>query len=53
VKIASAPIAASSRERKRRSNPPSFVMAGLDPAIHDLLSDRMKTWMPAPSAGMT
>jgi hypothetical protein len=29
------------------------VMAGLDPAIHDLLFDRMKTWMPAPSAGTT
>jgi hypothetical protein len=30
----------------------SVVMAGLVPAIHDLL-DVNKTWMPATSAGMT
>jgi hypothetical protein len=27
-------------------------MAGLDPAIHDFLSECRKTWMPATSAGM-
>src|SRR5881296_2107501 len=32
----------------------STVMAGLVPAIHDLLAvTRSKTWMPATSAGMT
>ena len=29
-----------------------FVMAGLDPAIHDF-SSRLKTWMPGASPGMT
>jgi hypothetical protein len=28
-------------------------MAGLDPAIHDLLSIRKKTWMPGTTPGMT
>jgi hypothetical protein len=31
----------------KRDNLPKVVMAGLVPAIHDLLFDRMKTWMPA------
>jgi hypothetical protein len=32
----------------------SSVMAGLDPAIHDLAAfTKDKTWMPATSAGMT
>jgi hypothetical protein len=32
----------------------SSVMAGLDPAIHDLAAfTKGKTWMPATSAGMT
>jgi hypothetical protein len=33
----------------------SIVMAGLVPAIHVFLNcgDENKTWMPAPSAGMT
>src|SRR5262249_15331782 len=31
----------------------SFVMAGLVPAIHVLLTWGRKTWMPATSAGMT
>jgi hypothetical protein len=30
-----------------------IVMAGLVPAIHDLLLQERKTWMPATSAGMT
>jgi len=30
-----------------------FVMAGLDPAIHDFLSAAVKTWMPGSSPGMT
>jgi hypothetical protein len=34
-----------------RTNP-SGVMAGLVPAIHDLLVDR-KTWMPGTGPGMT
>ena len=29
------------------------VMAGLAPAIHDLKSQRIKSWMPATRAGMT
>jgi hypothetical protein len=28
-------------------------MAGLDPAIHVLLSDEVSTWMPGTSPGMT
>jgi len=28
-------------------------MAGLDPAIHDLLPSAKKTWMPGTSPGMT
>jgi hypothetical protein len=32
----------------------SFVMAGLDPAIHDFSCLRVsKTWMPGSSPGMT
>ena len=30
-----------------------FVMAGLVLAIHDLLAERSKTWMPGSSPGMT
>ena len=30
-----------------------FVMAGLDPAIHDLLRWSQKTWMPGTRPGMT
>jgi hypothetical protein len=30
-----------------------FVMAGLVPAIHALLSRNRKTWMPGTSPGMT
>jgi len=32
---------------------PSFVMAGLDPAIHVFVSKERKAWMPATGAGMT
>jgi len=32
---------------------PLLVMAGLDPAIHALLSATTKTWMPGSSPGMT
>ena len=31
----------------------SFVMAGLDPAIHVFLADGAKTWMPGTRPGMT
>src|SRR5262245_54434487 len=31
----------------------NIVMAGLVPAIHVFLAHQSKTWMPAPSAGMT
>jgi len=36
-----------------RSLARSLVMAGLDPAIHDLELRERKTWMPASSPGMT
>ena len=44
-----APCCAASGE-SRKCNP---VMAGLVPAIHVLLAEKGKTWMPATSAGMT
>ena len=43
------------RRTKKRDERPSFVMAGLVPAIHVFACFRYpeKTWMPATSAGMT